>query len=1458
MKRAVLVAIVGAFLLQLPHGGVPVSAQAGGDALKFFKNYFVTGDYVVAGVGLRGLGGQNGSPAGIATGTLTVNGVPTDAEIVAAFLYWQVVSSISLGPDSGAVNATFDGSLLSSADGPFSKVLSTAGTAPCWSSGGATGSSGGQHLTFTYRADVRRFLRVDPTTERLAVNGPHVVQLPDAGSNGNGVPVALGASLVVVYRDPRMPLKAVVLYDGSYTMNQTTDSMSQTIKGFYQAAGTAGKMTHIVGSGQANKSERLLLPGLAPVLNPFTAALGNSWDSPTYDVSIGAGSGTTATSVDHVGFSSFDCLTWGAIVFSTAVQDTDGDGLLDIWESSTTPIVDPNGQPLPNLRAMVGGADHTNVKDVFVQIDYMSNGAGTYGGVAKPAHNHLPDPTALKMVGDAFASKGISLHFDVGSNYQSNEAGAGPYIIPTSLARGGKAIDENVTLLGCPGPTCEFPDFPGTVGWKVGFKFYRDQLVSATPPPLDVAGNDPCDVPSATRGDSNYDGPGGACERRFDRNRMDMFRYVLGAHALGLAKSEYPCLDGSTPAVPVGALADGGCAVAPNPDFHIPRTSSGVGDFPGADLMMTLGGFSDFLGRPVGTPFMQGATLMHELGHTFDLGHSGVYWPGVPAEPNCKPNYLSSMNYLFQLRGLFNDIAPLGTPHLDYSNEVLGEIDEVLLTDGPLSGAPSYHTGWYAPKSIFTIGTAATKHCDGSPLTDLEAASLAAGHGMVRVDGPSSVTLTSDWTSRSIDWNPDPLGGAPQDINFDGFAASITDPPDSFGVVHALHVGSNDWVNLRLNQLATRRNVLGLSIDLGRDGLGRGDTLGRDGLGRDGLGRDGLGRDGLGRDGLGRDGLGRDGLGRDGLGRDGLGRDGLGIAGLGRDGLGLEEVDKTIASATGHAPPNTFAACQIGAGCTGPSSPFHRISTSWNATDVDPDLVVTYVVYRFKTADGIASATAVGSVPGPASIPTLAASYSLIDTQELPNGSFTYYVIANFSGAAPGPSSPSNPLITLNVINDAPVANGDSYSMDQGATLNTPAPGKPGVLNNDHDDDSPLTALPVAGTGPSHANAFTLNLDGSFTYTPAPAFVGTDYFTYKATDVDPNHNSTAIVSITVNAVNHAPVAVNDTRATNEDTFIDIDVVANDTDVDTANSALRVAAGSIASVAGGTAVLQVDGRTVRFTPSPNANSNTLAAFGFSYRANDGALDSVNTATVSITVTPVNDAPSFTKGANQTVNATAGAQSVAGWATAISKGPADESGQTVNFIVTNNNSALFSVQPAVSATGVLTYRPSSSASGVATVAVKIHDNGGTANFGVDTSAAQTFTITVTTPYGVINVLNLPPPSSTTFTPGSTISLKWKFAGPPDFDADDVLNSSNAQPQITLQGPYSCSAASPTGTVASFTYVAGNAAWLLPTAANGYTWQFTWVSPTGATAVGCYNVKIKSLLTGQTFDRGKIQLR
>ena len=128
--------------------------------------------------------------------------------------------------------------------------------------------------------------------------------------------------------------------------------------------------------------------------------------------------------------------------------------------------------------------------------------------------------------------------------------------------------------------------------------------------------------------------------------------------------------------------------------------------------------------------------------------------------------------------------------------------------------------------------------------------------------------------------------------------------------------------------------------------------------------------------------------------------------------------------------------------------------------------------------------------------------------------------------------------------------------------------------------------------------------------------------------------------------------------------------------------------------------------------------------------NGGVDTSDPQTFTIAVTAVNDVPSFTKGSDQTVLEDAGPQSVTDWATDISTGPADESGQTLTFLVTTDNDGLFSAQlPAIDSSGTLTYTPAADANGSATVTVKLKDDGGTANGGVDTSAAQTFTITVT---------------------------------------------------------------------------------------------------------------------------------
>ena len=115
------------------------------------------------------------------------------------------------------------------------------------------------------------------------------------------------------------------------------------------------------------------------------------------------------------------------------------------------------------------------------------------------------------------------------------------------------------------------------------------------------------------------------------------------------------------------------------------------------------------------------------------------------------------------------------------------------------------------------------------------------------------------------------------------------------------------------------------------------------------------------------------------------------------------------------------------------------------------------------------------------------------------------------------------------------------------------------------------------------------------------------------------------------------------------------------------------------------------------------------------ATDTAAGNTSQFSNALLVSSINQQPTFTKGPDQTVNENAGAQTVNPWATAISAGAGD-SGQTVNFQVTNNtNAALFSAGPAVSPTGVLTYTPATNQFGSATITLVLKDNGGTANGG-----------------------------------------------------------------------------------------------------------------------------------------------
>ena len=199
----------------------------------------------------------------------------------------------------------------------------------------------------------------------------------------------------------------------------------------------------------------------------------------------------------------------------------------------------------------------------------------------------------------------------------------------------------------------------------------------------------------------------------------------------------------------------------------------------------------------------------------------------------------------------------------------------------------------------------------------------------------------------------------------------------------------------------------------------------------------------------------------------------------------------------------------------------------------------------------------------------------------------------------------------MTLWNTAPVAYDDNYTLIEDASKTTLD-----VLANDQDNDIgrgdgdalSIAALPLLSN--PDAGKLTLS-DGILAFTPAANFNGTVSFSYIAEDRY-GAMASGVVSIDVTAVNDRPVANDDRVATNEDQSIIINVLQNDTDVD---STLSIA--SFGSAKNG--MVSKSGSSLKYVPQ----ENYFGQDSFTYTVTDGALDA--TATVYVTVNSVNDSP-----------------------------------------------------------------------------------------------------------------------------------------------------------------------------------------------------------------------------------------
>lgn len=273
-----------------------------------------------------------------------------------------------------------------------------------------------------------------------------------------------------------------------------------------------------------------------------------------------------------------------------------------------------------------------------------------------------------------------------------------------------------------------------------------------------------------------------------------------------------------------------------------------------------------------------------------------------------------------------------------------------------------------------------------------------------------------------------------------------------------------------------------------------------------------------------------------------------------------------------------------------------------NDTDPDNDIDSSSVNIYLNPSNGTASVDSVGKVtyvPGP--------NFNGIDS--------LYYSVCDLTATTPICDT-AVVYMTVDAVDDTPEVNVDSYAIIE----DTPTDFY--VVNNDFDVDNNLDTLSLTViTNPSNGTA-SINTDGSINYIPNTFFNGNDTIVYQFCDLTSPTAlcDTAIVLITVIAVPNPPVALNDTVNLDEDTTLDIVVLANDSDPDNDidSSSVSVYVGPF----NGTVTVDSIG-TVTYVPNPNFNGTDSLYYAVCDLT--GTTPICDTAVVYITVDPIDDTP-----------------------------------------------------------------------------------------------------------------------------------------------------------------------------------------------------------------------------------------